>query len=69
MIPNGVTIPDCVTLRTATVEDVEAGAALHAACWREAYAGLVDPALLQARLADTDRWRTGWATQLESGRR
>ena len=62
-----MTLPDGVTLRTATVDDVEAGAALHAACWSEAYAGLVDPALLRERLADAERWRTGWAIQLESG--
>ena len=62
-----VTLPDGVTLRTATLDDVEAGAALHAACWRETYAGLVDPARLEERLADTERWRTGWATQIEAG--
>lgn len=62
-----MTLPDGVTLRTATLDDVDAGAALHAACWRETYAGLVDPARLEERLADTERWRTGWATQIEAG--
>jgi GNAT superfamily N-acetyltransferase len=62
-----VTLPEGVTLRTATLDDVDAGAALHAACWREAYTGLVDPALLESRLSDTDRWRTGWTRQLEAG--
>ena len=62
-----MTLPDGVTLRTATLDDVDAGAALHAACWRETYTGLVDPGRLEERLADTERWRTGWTTQIESG--
>lgn len=57
-----------VTLRDADPGDAEAGAALHRNCWREAYGGLaIDPALLQARLADVGRWVRSWRSQLESG--
>lgn len=44
-----------VTYRVATIEDAEASAECHMACWREAYGPLVDPALLEARL-DRERW-------------
>jgi GNAT superfamily N-acetyltransferase len=51
-----------VTIRPAGLDDAAAGAALHIACWREAYASVADPALL-ARLTDdlgerTERWRS-----------
>jgi GNAT superfamily N-acetyltransferase len=54
-------------LRPAVPADAEAGAALHAACWREAYAPLVDAHLLEERLSDTDRWVAAWRTQLAVG--
>lgn len=46
-------------IRPATAEDAEAIAAIGAACWREAYRGIVDPALLAARSEDdrAGRWR------------
>jgi ribosomal protein S18 acetylase RimI-like enzyme len=44
-----------------------AGAALHAACWREAYEPYADPALLAERLADTDGWVRAWTRQLVDG--
>ena len=51
-----------VTIRAAGVDDAAAGAALHIACWREAYAPFTDPEVL-ARLTDdleerTERWRS-----------
>jgi GNAT superfamily N-acetyltransferase len=50
-----------VTIRTARLEDAEASAACHIACWREAYADIVDPDLLAERTGDlaarTERWR------------
>jgi GNAT superfamily N-acetyltransferase len=51
-----------VTIRPAGIDDAAAGAALHIACWREAYAPFTDPAVL-ARLTDdleerTERWRS-----------
>ncbi|MGH3455514.1 MAG: GNAT family N-acetyltransferase [Nocardioidaceae bacterium] len=54
-----------VTIRAAVVDDAVAGAALHIACWREAYAGITRPETL-ARLTDdlqtrTERWRTAAA--------
>jgi GNAT superfamily N-acetyltransferase len=50
-----------ITIRRGTPEDAAAGAALHIACWREAYAGIV-PAEVLAKLTDdietrTERWR------------
>ncbi len=56
-------LPEGVRLRWATPDDAEAGARLHLACWREAYAPLVDPALLQAQLADPASWAQRWRDQ------
>lgn len=55
------------TLRLAVPADAEAGAALHRACWREAYGPYVDPARLAERLADSDRWVSAWTRQLADG--
>lgn len=60
-------IPDGLTLREATVDDVEAGARLHQACWREAYAPYVDGDLLEARLENVASWEDAWRSQIESG--
>ena len=54
-------------LRPAVPADAEAGAALHAACWREAYAPYADPALLAERLADTEAGSAAWTRQLVDG--
>jgi ribosomal protein S18 acetylase RimI-like enzyme len=62
-----VTLPAGVVLRRATPADAEAGAALHVASWRDAYGPYVDGALLEHRLADTDRWVRAWREQLVSG--
>jgi GNAT superfamily N-acetyltransferase len=40
---------------------------MHAACWRESYAPYADPALLEERLADTDRWLAAWTRHLTEG--
>jgi GNAT superfamily N-acetyltransferase len=62
-----VTHLDDVRLRPAVPEDAVAGAAMHAACWREAYTPYADPDLLAARLADTDGWVAAWTRQLAEG--
>ena len=50
-----------VVIREATLDDAEAAATCHIACWREAYAGLVAPQVLARRTSDladrTERWR------------
>jgi len=50
-----------ITIRAATLDDAEAAAACHIACWREAYAGVVAPDVLAQRTSDlterTARWR------------
>lgn len=59
--------PLAPVLRPAGPADAAAGAAMHAACWREAYGPLVDAGLLEQRLADPERWTAAWAAQLASG--
>jgi GNAT superfamily N-acetyltransferase len=54
-------------LRPAVPADAPAGAAMHAACWHEAYGPLVDAGPLEERLADTARWTAAWTAQLASG--
>jgi GNAT superfamily N-acetyltransferase len=54
-------------LRLAVPGDAEAGAALHRACWREAYGPYVDATVLEQRLADTDRWIAAWTSQILEG--
>lgn len=54
-------------LRPAVPADAEAGAAMHAACWREAYTPYADSALLEARLAHLDRFVAAWTRQLIDG--
>ena len=55
------------TLRHAVPADAESCAAVHAACWREAYGPYVDPHRLAERLADTDRWVAAWTKHLVDG--
>jgi GNAT superfamily N-acetyltransferase len=62
-----VSLPAGILLRPAVPADAEAGAALHAACWREAYGPHVDAALLEERLSDSGRWAAAWARQLDAG--
>jgi GNAT superfamily N-acetyltransferase len=54
-------------IRRATVADAEAAARCHVLCWREAYAGLADPALLLARTSDLVRRTERWAGQIDAG--
>ncbi len=49
-----------VTIRLATPDDAAAAAACHIACWREAYAGIVDPTVLAARSDDLSQRTTRW---------
>lgn len=56
-----------VELRRATLHDAEAGAALHAACWRETYGPLVDAVLLENYLADAGRWAARWRDRIALG--
>ncbi|GAB3995933.1 GNAT family N-acetyltransferase [Nocardioides marmoraquaticus] len=51
-----------VTVRAARVEDAAAVARAQAAAWREAYAGLMDPAYLAGM--DVDRATERWAELL-----
>ena len=62
-----MTLPPGVRIRRAVPDDAEAGARLHVACWREAYGPHVDPAVLEERLADADRWVAAWRHQLAAG--
>ncbi|WP_243056309.1 GNAT family N-acetyltransferase [Nocardioides sp. SR21] len=55
------------TLRVAAPADAAAGAAMHNACWREAYAPYAVPERLAERLADTPRWLSAWTKQLTDG--
>jgi GNAT superfamily N-acetyltransferase len=54
-------------VRLATQADAEACALLHISCWREVYAPLASPELLELRLADTERWLRAWQGQLDEG--
>ena len=62
-----MTQADAPTLRRAVPADAEAGAAMHAACWREAYGPYVDAGKLAERLADTERWVSAWTKHLAEG--
>jgi GNAT superfamily N-acetyltransferase len=62
-----VSLPAGVELRPAVPADAEAGAAMHNACWREAYGPYADPERLAERLADTERWVEAWTRQLVAG--
>lgn len=62
-----MSLPAGVVLRPAESTDAEAGAALHIACWREAYGPHVDAVRLRERLADTDRFVDAWTRQLAQG--
>jgi GNAT superfamily N-acetyltransferase len=56
-----------VTIRPAIADDAAAGAALHIACWREAYAPFTDPDVL-ARLTDDLEERTArWHSYIADG--
>lgn len=56
-----MSLPPGVTIRTAAPADAEALTGLHLDCWDDAYAGLVDPAILAGRRSGVhervERWR------------
>jgi len=54
-------------IRRATLADAEAGARCHAACWREAYADIVAPVVLDALTADPAGRVAAWTRQLGRG--
>jgi GNAT superfamily N-acetyltransferase len=55
------------SIRVARVEDAAAAAACHAACWREAYAQIVDPVVLAVRTSDLAERTRRWRQRLEAG--
>ncbi len=54
-------------IRRAEVADAAAGAWCHLLCWREAYAGILEPALLLERTSDPDRRTERWAEAIREG--
>ncbi|HET6292732.1 MAG TPA: GNAT family N-acetyltransferase [Kribbella sp.] len=56
-----------VEVRRAEVADAAGGAWCHLSCWREAYAGIVEPGLLLERTSDLDRRTERWASALAAG--
>jgi len=54
-----------VVVRPAVPDDAEALGRCHLACWREAYADLVDPARLAPFLADVDGFVGRWRGRLD----
>ncbi len=62
-----MTTPAGVNLRAARVDDAEAGARLHIACWREAYGPITDLVRLEDHLADEVGWSGRWRSQIEQG--
>jgi GNAT superfamily N-acetyltransferase len=54
-------------IRRAEVADAEAGAWSHLLCWREAYAGLVDPGRLAERTSDLERRTEKWSGAIVAG--
>jgi hypothetical protein len=55
-------------IRRAELADAESGAACHLACWREAYAPLVEPQRLAALTADLDAKVEMWRTMITNGK-
>jgi GNAT superfamily N-acetyltransferase len=55
-------------IRPAVVSDAASGAACHAACWREAYASIVDPERLAALTANLEAKVELWRTVISQGR-
>jgi ribosomal protein S18 acetylase RimI-like enzyme len=55
-------------IRPAELGDVASGAACHLACWREAYAGLVDPERLATLTADNEVKVEMWRTVINQGK-
>ena len=56
-------------IRLAEPADAEGGAALHLACWREAYAGIVEPQRLAEITGDLDGTVEHWRAMIAVSRR
>ena len=56
-------------IRLAEPADAEGGAALHLACWREAYAGIMEPQRLAEITGDLDGTVEHWRTMIRLTRR
>jgi GNAT superfamily N-acetyltransferase len=54
-------------IRRVEIADAAAGAWCHLLCWREAYAGLVEPARLAEKTSDVDQRTQKWAGAIEAG--
>jgi GNAT superfamily N-acetyltransferase len=54
-------------IRRAELADAAGGAACHLACWREAYARLVEPERLAALTADLDAKAETWRRVISEG--
>jgi GNAT superfamily N-acetyltransferase len=54
-------------IRRAEVADAAAGAWCHLTCWREAYAGILDPGRLVEKTSDVERRTENWAGALAVG--
>jgi GNAT superfamily N-acetyltransferase len=59
-------VTDQPLIRRATTADAEAATHCHVTCWREAYAGIVDPDHL-AEVATVDRRLSRWQQHLADG--
>jgi GNAT superfamily N-acetyltransferase len=57
-----------VVIRAAQPQDAESGAACHLACWREAYADIVDPARLATLTAPIAERIELWRRWINEGR-
>jgi GNAT superfamily N-acetyltransferase len=55
-------------IRRASLDDAEAAAWCHLLCWREAYADLVEPGVLEERTSDIERRIERWTTHIGAGR-
>jgi len=56
-------------IRVAEPQDAERAAALHLACWHEAYTGILEPQRLAAITSDLDRTIELWRSMIALGRR
>ncbi len=55
------------TIRVAVPDDAEAGAALHQACWLEAYPAICGEEIVRRFASDDLEWGLRWRTSIEHG--